>query len=104
MPIAEQLYSRGGPENSYLMPVIWAYEYLGDAQSETGDVTAAITSYERALQVGEERAQKFPEDAAQNGLALEYERIGDALAKQGDLEGTMTYYRCADRRDCQCHL
>ena len=87
-----------------MMPVIWAYEYLGDAQLETGDVTAAITSYECALQVGEERAQKFPEDAAQNGLALEYERIGDALAKQGDLEGTMTYYRCACCRDCQCHL
>ncbi|MBL8206787.1 MAG: protein kinase [Blastocatellia bacterium] len=95
VPVAEQLYARGGTENSYLMPVIWAYEYLGDAQLESGDVPAAIASYQRALQIGEERAQKFPEDAAQNGLALEYERIGDALARQGDLDGTMEYYRRA---------
>ncbi len=95
VPIAEQLYRRGGTENSYMMPVIWAYEYLGDAQLGTGEVAAAITSYQRALQVGEERVQKFPEDAAQNGLALEYERIGDALAKQGNLGGTMDYYRRA---------
>ena len=93
IPIAEQVYARGGTENSYMMPLIWACEYLGDAQLGSGDVTAALATYRRALQVNEERAKIFPEDAAQNGLALEYERIGDALAKQGDLAGTMDYYR-----------
>lgn len=95
IPITEQLYARSNQELEHLMPAIWAYEYLGDAQMQMGDVTAALNSYRRALRLGEERAAKFPNDAAQHGLALEHERIGDALAKEGDLAGTLEYYRRA---------
>lgn len=66
------------------------YQKLGDVQSSTtlgntGDHTAGIASYRKAVQLREALSRKFPSDwTAQNDLARNYQVLGQALQAVGN--------------------
>ena len=92
---AESIYARNPHKLEHLIMLDRSYEALGDAQLKTREVAAALDNFRRSLQLAERRVVEFPNDSAQNGLALMLSRLGDALAEQGDVSAAVESYRRA---------
>lgn len=68
----------------------------GDLWQTSGDLVAALTSYQAALEIVERLAAADPDHAAwQRDRALSYIRIGDVQEEQNDRLGALQSYRAA---------
>ena len=66
---------------------------LGDISVLQGDLTSALTAFERTLQISEQLAEADPSNAlAQRDVSYSLGRLGDVWVTQGDLTSALTAF------------
>lgn len=71
-----------------------AFDELGDVQTEQGELSAALQSYQACLALRQQWVKAHPDDwDAQNDLSVSHDSVADTLSAMDDLAGALKHYQ-----------
>ena len=79
------------PENAPLL--VDLHGHLGELESRTGNLTAAMEQWRRTLEISESAARRQPGDATLAALSVAHWRLSRALQWSGDVDGAARHGR-----------
>jgi tetratricopeptide (TPR) repeat protein len=97
LALVEDARKKDPENNATLYSVSNAYEKVGDALRERGDLAGALRAYQSQKEVAERLASKANSHATwQKSLATSYQRIGLVFRMQGETAKAVEHFqKCA---------